>query len=132
MIKRASMMFGALLFVVAVGLGCEEEGPLPKVNCDTVSSVPSYGSLTILKVCNQCHATTLSGGARHDAPSNINYDVYAMAKAKAEDAAREVNGGDMPPSDADQDLAGAGGLDHAITPDEKTALYQWALCGTPN
>jgi hypothetical protein len=131
MIKRALTMLAFATLAGGLGLGCKDEGPLPKVDCNMVSTVPKYSELTILKVCNQCHASTLSGKNRYDAPNDVNYDVFAAAKAKAEDGAREVNGGDMPPSDADKDLAEVGGLDHTISAEEKTAFYQWALCGTP-
>jgi hypothetical protein len=130
MIKGSFTMLGAAFLVAGLGLGCKSEGPLPKVDCAT-ATVPKYSELTILKVCNQCHSTALTGSARHDADGDVNYNTFADAKRSAESGAREINGGDMPPSDAAEDLASSGGLDHTITEDEKTAYYAWALCGTP-
>jgi uncharacterized membrane protein len=123
--RKLTWTFLAGLTITAMGTGgCESEPPLPKVDCQTVATVPTYSQLTILDVCTQCHATTKTGAARHDADGDINYDTYAAAKKDAKGAAREVNGGDMPPNDPNVQL-------RAITEDEKTALYEWALCGTP-
>jgi uncharacterized membrane protein len=119
--RKHSWMFLGLL---AVGFGCSSEPPLPKVDCTTVASVPTYSQVTIFEVCNECHSTTKSGADRHDADGDVNFNTFTDAKKSAEEAAREVNGGDMPPKDPGITL-------RAITEDEKTALYQWALCGTP-
>jgi uncharacterized membrane protein len=120
MSKRTLMVF--CLF--AAGFGCSSEPELPKVDCATVATVPTYSQVSIFQVCNQCHSTAKTGADRHDADTDVNFDTYSVAKSSAEDAAAEVNGGDMPPKDPGIEL-------RAITDDEKTALYQWALCGTP-
>jgi uncharacterized membrane protein len=124
--RKQTWNFFAGLTIGMAGLvvGCKSEPPLPKVDCATVSPVPTYGQVTIFEVCNQCHSTTKTGSQRHDADGDINYNTFADAKKDAEGAAREVNGGDMPPSNPGIEL-------RAITADEKTALYEWALCGTP-
>jgi uncharacterized membrane protein len=113
-----------VLCLLAVGFGCESEPELPKIDCATVATVPTYSQVTIFEVCNQCHSTAKTGADRHDADGDVNFNTYADAKASAEEAAGEVNGGDMPPANPGIEL-------RAITADEKTALYQWALCGTP-
>jgi uncharacterized membrane protein len=120
MSKRTLMV----VCLFAAGFGCSGEPELPKVDCATVATVPTYSQVSIFQVCNQCHSTAKTGADRHDADTDVNFDTYAAAKSSAEDAAAEVNGGDMPPKDPGIEL-------RAITDDEKTALYQWALCGTP-
>lgn len=89
---------------------------LPDVDCS--GTVPAFDEVTALKKCSACHSSTLSGAQRHDAPSGVNFDTEAAARAKAQDAAEEVNGGDMPPS----------GSGISLSADEKTQLYKWALC----
>ncbi|MBC8131405.1 MAG: hypothetical protein H7X95_00380 [Deltaproteobacteria bacterium] len=116
--------FGGASFTaltVAAGLLCGcAEGVVPTVDCTTVTPV-KYSELTIWPTCTGCHASALSGGARHDAPGGFNYDTYASSKAQAVPAAAWVNAGLMPPGNSPQPTA-----------EEKTALYNWALCGTPN
>jgi uncharacterized membrane protein len=101
--------------VVTLVLGACGSG-LPDVDCS--GSVPAFADVTALKKCATCHSSTLSSAQRHNAPSGVNFDTESAARAKAEDAASEVNGGDMPPS----------GSGITLSADEKTALYKWALC----
>ena len=89
---------------------------LPDVDCS--GTVPAFEDVVALEKCSTCHSSKLSGSARRSAPSNINFDTKAAADAKAEDAASEVYGGDMPPS----------GSGITLSADEKQALYKWALC----
>ena len=89
---------------------------LPDVDCS--GAVPAYADVAALSKCATCHSTELSGGARRNAPSDVNYNTEAAASAKAEDAAEEVYGGDMPPSNAG----------FTLSDEEKQALYKWALC----
>lgn len=89
---------------------------LPDVDCS--GTVPAYADVAALKKCATCHSTELSGAARRGSPSDVNYNTEAAASAKAEDAASEVYGGDMPPSNAG----------FTLSEEEKQALYKWALC----
>jgi uncharacterized membrane protein len=89
---------------------------LPKVDC--TGEIPSYDQVTALTKCAECHSSTLSGNARRNAPGNVNYDTESAAKDSATKAAREVNGGSMPPDNS--------GI--SLTDDEKQQLYKWALC----
>ena len=89
---------------------------LPDVDCS--GAIPAYADVSALQKCSGCHSSKLSGSARRDAPNDVNFDTESAARAKAEDAASEVNGGDMPPS----------GSGITLSAEEKTALYKWALC----
>jgi uncharacterized membrane protein len=98
-------------------------GPdLPEVDC--TAPVPTYAEVTIFTngKCNLCHASTVTGANRMNAPSDVNYDTYAAAQARAEDAVAEVFAGEMPP---------AGFEAIAPTEAEKQVLYRWGLCGAP-
>lgn len=114
----------AIVAVVSLGAlyacGGDEEDELPEVDC--AGTVPTYADLKKgpLATCIACHDSAKSGAARVDAPTNVNYDTYASAKAKAEDAASEVNEGAMPPKPLP-----------ALSDADKQLLYKWALCGTP-
>jgi len=102
---------------VAAGLLISACGSsLPDVDCS--GTVPAYSEVTALEKCSMCHSSELSGSARRGAPGDVNYNTESAADAKAEDAASEVNGGDMPPS----------GSNITLSEDEKQALYKWALC----
>ena len=120
-------VFGLVLGLVLVGCGSsDEEGEeeealnLPTVSCEAdAGAVPTFAQVTIFEKCDTCHGA--SGDARKLAPVDVDFRTYAGAKAHAEKAASEVNGGDMPPA----------GTDLKLTAEEKDALYRWALCGTP-
>lgn len=100
--------------MLAIVAACGNE--LPDVQC--TGDIPAFDDVAALKKCATCHSSKLSGKARRDAPSDVNFDTKSAAEAKAEDAAEEVNGGDMPPS----------GSGITLTESEKQDLYKWALC----
>jgi len=106
-----------LLLAPVLLVGCEEE--LPEIDCNTVT-VPTYSEVTIWPKCTSCHASTLTGDARNDAPEDVNFDTYEAAKEHAEKAVEEVFEGKMPEPDPS-----------IITEEEKQSLYAWGLCGTP-
>ena len=103
--------------VFAAGFGAFACGDkLPDVDCS--GEVPKYADVTALTKCSTCHSSEVSSAARKGAPASINFNTESAANAKAEDAASEVNGGDMPPS----------GSGVSLSEEEKQALYKWALC----
>ena len=104
-----------LLFLIALA-GCG--GELPEVDCNA-GAVPKFSEVAAFNTCNVCHSSQLSGAARNDAPSDVNYDTYAAAMADAEAAVEEVAEGKMPPEG------------YSISEEQKQALYRWGLCGTP-
>jgi uncharacterized membrane protein len=119
MTDRARICFFAVmlgLISLATACGDDEEGALPDVDC--TGTKPAYDDVTAFKKCTTCHSSKLSGAARNEAPTDINFDTEPAAEAHAEKAASEVNEGAMPPKDS--------GL--TLTSDEKTTLYKWALC----
>jgi uncharacterized membrane protein len=89
---------------------------LPDVQC--TGDIPAFEEVAALEKCATCHSSKLSGNERRGAPNSVNFDTKSAAEAKAEDAASEVNGGDMPPKGSGVEL----------TESEKQDLYKWALC----
>ena len=99
----------------------DDDDDLPEVDCDA-GPVPTYTEIKtpVFGKCTVCHSSTLTGPQRVDAPADVNFDTYAAAKAEAEEAAEEVNEGEMPPTGFPAPSAA-----------EQQLLYKWALCGTP-
>jgi uncharacterized membrane protein len=103
-----------------LAFGCSNAGSsdlkLPDINCSV--SPPSYEQVTVMTKCETCHSSSKTGVQRANAPADVNFDTQAAAEAHAEEAASEVNKGDMPPPSTGITLSDA----------EKQQLYQWALC----
>lgn len=106
-----------VLLIVSLGVVTACGNDLPDVDCSS-GETPAFDEVAALKKCATCHSSELKGSARRDAPSGVNFDTESAAKSSAEDAASEVNGGDMPPSGSGVTLSAA----------EKQDLYRWALC----
>lgn len=99
---------------------CQPAGPAevpPDVDCDEVE-VPAYEDVSIWSACTNCHASDLVGAYRQGAPEGVDFDSYEAAVDEAEDAAIEVNIGNMP-------------FTGTATEEQKADLYAWAMCGTP-
>jgi uncharacterized membrane protein len=116
---RTCAVLAALGAVVSAGCG-QPSASAPSVDCKTVT-VPKYSELKIWPLCTTCHSTSVTGRTRQDAPGDVNFDTYMAAVMQAGPAAVQVNAGSMPPPREPQP-----------TPEQKSALYAWALCGTPN
>lgn len=111
-----SLLLSAPLLPACDG-GDEQEGP--DVDCST-ATVPKFAEITAWGKCTSCHSSTLTGPARNAAPAAINYDDYASARTNADKAMHEVYEGEMPPAASPQ-----------LTDAEKTQIYNWASCDTP-
>lgn len=112
----------APLAAAACGGGEESDdaGDGPEIDCATVT-VPKFSEMSaVWGKCTTCHASTLTGASRVNAPVGVDFDTYAAAKTNAATAMHEVYEGAMPPA----------GLP-ALSEDEEDQLYRWASCGTP-
>lgn len=112
----------ALLAALSVP-ACESEGENeegPNVDCST-ATVKKFSEITAWGKCTACHNSALADSARMPGTEGINFDDYASAKANAQKAMDEVYEGGMP-------LPGS----PALSEDEKTQIYNWASCDTPN
>jgi uncharacterized membrane protein len=94
-----------------------DEGP--DVDCAT-ATVPKFSEMTAWTKCTNCHSSALTDSARNAAPLGVDFDTVAAARANAQIAMDEVFEGSMP-------LAGFPQLSDA----EKTQIYNWASCDTP-
>lgn len=118
MSKRPLLFVLSLFSFAAVSCGGEEGESVPEIDC-TATPPMKYSEMTaVWAKCTSCHSSMLTGTARANAPAGIDFDTFDAAKAEAHEAASEVAEGAMPPG---------GGLSEA----EKTQIYSWAQCGTP-
>lgn len=113
----------ALLALLALLLpACDSGGggnDGPNIDC-TTATVPKFAAMTAWAKCTTCHSSTLASDARRGAPAGINYDNYADARTHAQLAMDQVYAGEMP-------LPG----NPELTEEEKTQIYTWASCETP-
>ena len=107
-----------VLLLCAAPLACS--GGAAAVDCKTVT-VAKYSEMTAWAKCTNCHSSTLTGAARAGATVGIDFDKVETARMHAAKAMDEVYEGAMP-------LAGS----PALTEAEKTQIYNWASCDTPN
>ena len=106
------------LFLPACDGGGGEDGP--NVDCGT-AMVPKFAEVSAFNKCTTCHSSKLTTpAARKGAPSAVNYDTHAAAKANADLGMHEVYEGEMPPQG-----------NPTLTEAEKTQIYNWASCDTP-
>ena len=114
-----------ITFTLALS-GCTLFAPLDELRSDEdlfvvdcATAVPRFSDVTAFHKCTPCHASTLVGTARNNAPAAINFDTYLSAETSGSMAMNQVNEGAMPPP-----YTGV-----ALSEDEKQTLYKWALCG---
>lgn len=129
-LSLAALAIAALTGTFVSTQGCES-GEAPKIDCATVT-VKKFGEMTIWTKCTNCHSTTRTGDARHNATPGYDYNTPAAAKATALEAQDDVAGvglNDMPPTDEVDDTGKAPPLP---TEEEKQELYAWVQCGQPS
>jgi uncharacterized membrane protein len=78
----------------------------------------NFGAGFLRENCYSCHASTVKGDARHDAPEEVTFDTREQAWVWASDILRMATGDDplMPPEGGPSD-------------DDRTRLYWWLACG---
>ncbi|MCB9655663.1 MAG: hypothetical protein H6729_16185 [Deltaproteobacteria bacterium] len=110
-------LIAALSLGSALGIACGEEdvGECPADSADT----QARGAQLVVDRCEGCHASTLSGSDRNNAPSNLNFDDLALVRKEASEMYEEVDSGDMPPTGA-------------LSSTDKEAIRVWLACGAPD
>lgn len=112
---------GALLCVVVSACG-EKIDAVQEGTCSaSVGAVTDQADLKQVfdTHCTSCHASTLAGAARNNAPSTIDFDPFALAAANAESASGAIQNDLMPPASAKVPAAA------------KAALVCWIEQGKP-
>jgi hypothetical protein len=120
--RTLGIALGTVLGLLAFGCGSSSNsdgGDQPTVDCSK-DTPAAFSTITAFDTCTTCHSSTLTGAARSGAPSGLDFDTFAVAKANASEAVSELEEGGMPPSGSPKPSAA-----------EKQALYVWAECGTP-
>ena len=118
-----TLLFALLVAGASLAASCssDEEDALPTVDCAT-ATVPTFANVSVFSaVCTTCHSSTKTGAARNAAPVGLDFDTFAAAQPHATKAVSEVFNGAMPPNGASAQL----------TETQRTELYAWGLCGTP-
>ena len=110
-------MIGMLSLLALVACS-EENGDRRFSNDQDCGTWLEVGQPLTLASCAPCHASGLSGEARHGAPAAVNLDTLEGARASASASADAVARRDMPPG---------GGLSEA----DAAALLAWLSCGAP-
>jgi uncharacterized membrane protein len=89
---------------------------------DQCDDAPTFSEVTAFsQVCVNCHSSTLTGNDRNGAPEGYNFDQYESASDEAEEIEELVRSGEMPPSNSG----------YSISEAQKSALYLWIECDTP-
>lgn len=104
---RSWMVRAAMLALLAAAGGIPACGdklePAEFLDCEqfTIPDRPSFDthvSGILAENCSTCHATSLTGDARNDAPTDVNYDGYWDARISMPLGLLLANAGSMPPT----------------------------------
>lgn len=107
-------------------VGCEGGEPT-NTTCPSGSTLTytNFGQTFMGTYCLRCHNEALTGDARHDAPSDVNFNTLAgILKEKTDidsqaGAGATVTNTEMPP-DGDKPSV-----------DDRKKLAEWLACGAP-
>ncbi len=127
--SRWSFLFVAIALVGCSASESEEGEKASDAICPTDSQLTydNFGSEFFSKYCTDCHSSSLSGEARHDAPIAYNFDTVEGIREFAEHIDVEAAAGPirvnekMPPKTADA----------WPTEAERKQLGEWLACGAP-
>jgi uncharacterized membrane protein len=106
----------------------EHEGIATGATCPQTDAptAQSFGTAFLQTYCLSCHSASVTGAARHDAPTDTNFDTLDEVRMHATHmdmhAAAGPNGTntEMPPANRPQP-----------TQQERVTLGQWLACGAP-
>jgi uncharacterized membrane protein len=124
---RPASFLGALAGAALLTLtGCEG-GEATGVTCPTGSTLTyqNFGQAFMSTYCLRCHNETLTGDARHGAPSDVNFNTVEKIRAES----HEID-----------ELAGASAtITNASMPEDgekpsvedRRKLAEWLACGAP-
>ena len=78
----------SFLLIFLVACGASDGTPTGATCSSSVEPAPTYetfGRQFMMTYCTGCHASTLEGGDRHDAPSDDNFDTLPGILAAADE-----------------------------------------------
>jgi hypothetical protein len=115
---------GAALLLLSGCGGGKETG----VTCPTGGTPLTYenfGQTFMGTYCLRCHNTALSGAARKDAPSDVNFNTVEQVRAESKDIDKQAGAGadvtneEMPPDGEKPSV------------EDRRKLAEWLACGAP-
>lgn len=116
--------FAGAALLTLVGCG---GGKPTGATCPTGSTLTyqNFGQTFMSTYCLRCHNEALTGSARQNAPSDVNFNTVEEIRAKTKDideqagASSTVTNEEMPPNG------------EKPTVDERQKLAEWLACGAP-
>jgi uncharacterized membrane protein len=117
-------VFASAALLTLVGCG---GGKATGATCPTGSTVTytNFGQTFMSTYCLRCHNEALTGSARKDAPSDVNFNTVEQIRAKTKDideqagASATVTNQEMPPDGEKPSV------------DDRKKLAEWLACGAP-
>lgn len=91
----------------------------------TTLTYQNFGQSFMGTYCLRCHNSALTGNARHDAPSDINFNTVEEVRAEAKDvdkqagASATITNEEMPPDGEKPSV------------EDRRKLSEWLACGAP-
>jgi mono/diheme cytochrome c family protein len=128
MSSRSSPLLGAfagaaLLLLSGCGGGKETGTTCPPGG--TTLTYQNFGQSFMGTYCLRCHNSALTGSARKDAPSDLNFNTVEEIRAEADEideqagASADVTNEEMPPDG------------EKPTVEDRRKLAEWLACGAP-
>jgi len=119
-----SSFAGAALLLLSGCGGGKETGTLCPTGGTTLT-YQNFGQTFMGTYCLRCHNEALTGSARKDAPSDVNFNTLEQVRAEASEideqagAGTDVTNEEMPP-DGEQPSV-----------EDRRKLAEWLACGAP-
>lgn len=115
--SRAALV-GSLVFLACA---CGGDGKEPVCPTEGTSlTYNNFGRAFLTTYCSSCHAATVTGAARQNAPSGDVFDTLAQVKAKSDEVVHEVTVEKSMPY---------GSASKKPTDAERVQLGEWLVCG---
>jgi cytochrome c5 len=93
---------------------------------DSTLTYDNFGADFMTKYCNSCHAESVKGAARMEAPADHNFDTRAEIELLAKHIDEYAGSG---PDNTNTHMPPAGSP--APSKDDRAKLSEWIACGVP-
>ncbi|HTM20879.1 MAG TPA: hypothetical protein VL172_10235 [Kofleriaceae bacterium] len=125
-------VFVLAITLLAAAAGCEEEelGPPTGAACPDTSTLTydTFGSGFFGAYCTGCHGSDVTGDDRNGAPTDLNWDDFAIVMAHVDQIDRVAGAG---PDATNEIMPPAEDADTFPELDERQQLAEWIACGAP-